>query len=238
MYVVLTAIKIILSVRTIIAAVLCGLFVVACSRDNPVNDVPTITPDLLTDSRDGKTYKTITIGSQTWMAENLNIGARINGSANQTNNGIVEKYAYNDNDSNVNIYGALYQWDEAMGYDTIPSAQGICPSGWHLPTDAEWKTLEMALGMTQSGADSTEWRGTDQGTKLKEGGSSGFQALLSGYRGGDGSFYDLGSYADFWSSSQCGASTAWRRYLASGDAGVNRGSNRKVLGFCVRCVKD
>ncbi len=127
------------------------------------------------------------------MAENLNVGSMINGSSNQTNNGIIEKYCYDDNTSNCDTYGGLYQWEEMMQYVTTPGAQGICPDGWHLPTDEEFKTMEMALGMSQGEADDTGWRGTDEGGKMKESGtthwyspnmgatnSSGFTALPGG----------------------------------------------------------
>lgn len=75
------------------------------------------------------------------LAQNLNVGTRINGLQEQTNNGIIKKYCYGDLDSNCNVYGGLYQWDEAMQYVTTEGVKGICPTGWHLPTDAEWCTL-------------------------------------------------------------------------------------------------
>ena len=80
------------------------------------------------------------------MAENLNVGTRINGSGSQTNNSTIEKYCYDDNEANCTTYGGLYQWDESMQYSTMPGVQGICPTGWHLPTDAEWTTLTTYLG--------------------------------------------------------------------------------------------
>ncbi len=108
---------------------------------------------------------------------------------------MIEKYCYN-NDTNICATdGGLYQWNEMMQYSTSGGVQGICPTGWHLPTDSEWKTLEMALGMTQVQADLTGWRGTDQGTQLKSGGTSGFQALLAGFRNTLGSFLNRGTLA-------------------------------------------
>jgi len=81
----------------------------------------------------GETYQTILIGSQCWFQENLNVGTRINGSSNQTDNGEIEKYCYNNLDANCVTYGGLYQWDEAMQYVTTAGTQGICPDGWHIP---------------------------------------------------------------------------------------------------------
>src|SRR5680860_864965 len=108
----------------------------------------------------------IIIGTQTWAPSNLNVGTKVLGTANQTDNSIVEKYCYNDIESNCTTYGGFYQWDEAMQYVTSQGAQGICPASSHIPSDNDWKVLEMQLGMTQAQADTTGWRGTDQGCLL------------------------------------------------------------------------
>ncbi|MCK5838660.1 MAG: hypothetical protein KAG99_02370, partial [Bacteroidales bacterium] len=84
---------------------------------------------------EGQTYSIVAIGTQCWMAENLNVGTRIDGVDEQTDNPTLEKYCYNDLESNCDIYGGLYQWNEMMQYVTTEGAQGICPSGWHIPTD-------------------------------------------------------------------------------------------------------
>ena len=89
----------------------------------------------------GQTYQIVQIGSQTWFAENLNIGTRINGNNNQIENGIIEKFCYDNLESNCNIYGGLYQWNEAMQYVTTERHQGICPNGWHVPSDNDWTVL-------------------------------------------------------------------------------------------------
>ncbi len=165
--------------------------------------------DTLIDSRDGKSYTTVQIGNQCWMAENLNIGTIVNGSNNQTDNGTIEKYCYGNNTSNCDTYGGLYQWSEMMQYVTTASTQGICPTGWHLPTDDEWKTIEIQLGMTQTEADGIGWRGTDEGSKMAGNeplwpngnldqnanfGTSGLRILPAGYRRSNGSFSGIGSY--------------------------------------------
>jgi uncharacterized protein (TIGR02145 family) len=203
-------------------------------------------------SYDSQNYGTVQIGDQCWMSENLNVGTIVTGSSNQTENDTIEKYCYNDNISNCNIYGGLYQWDEMMQYTTVESSQGICPTGWHLPSDNEIKTLEMTLGMTQEEADMTWYRGTDQGSQLAGNeplwnngaldqnaafGSSGFTALPGGYRLNSGSFSNQSSQAYFWSS-EGAIGNAWRRILLQGNSGVFRDPWYKTNGCSVRCVKD
>ena len=207
---------------------------------------------ILIDSRDNQAYKTVTIGTQTWMAENLNFGTRIAGANNQTNNNILEKYCYDDLVSNCDTYGGLYQWDEMMQYVTTEGTQGVCPTGWHLPTDTEWKTLEMELGMTLAQANLTGFRGTDQGSQLAGNeplwtdgaldqggafGSSGFAAVPGGVLITSGSFALQSSGAYFWSSSESGLSGQSRGQSHS-DTKFTRGGSDKSIGLSVRCVQD
>ena len=93
------------------------------------------------DVRDGQSYNTVLIGAQCWMAENLNLGTMIQGTTEMSDNSIVEKYCYNNNTANCDVYGGLYQWHEIMQYINTPGVQGLCPANWHLPTDAEWTIL-------------------------------------------------------------------------------------------------
>jgi len=137
---------------------------------------------VLTDLRDGQEYKTTEIGEQWWMAENLNFYTSSS-----------SWYYDNDSTTHSETYGRLYTWE---------TAKNVCPAGWHLPDDSEWKDLEMHLGMTQVQADNTGWRGTDQGVQLSIDGNSRFEALLAGYRFYTGAFYDLGTSAYFWSSTE------------------------------------
>ncbi|MCH8317979.1 MAG: hypothetical protein IIA88_05705, partial [Bacteroidetes bacterium] len=143
---------------------------------------------------DGNWYNTVKIGGQCWMAENLNVGTQIPPAGDQTNNGIIEKYCHGgvnvtNTEGDCSTWGGLYQWAEAMQYTIIEGVQGICPVGWHIPTDWELKELEKALGMASADANNSGgFRGTDQGTQLKTGGSSGFEALLAGYHYTDGLF--------------------------------------------------
>ena len=177
-----------------------------------------------------------TIGSQVWAKTNLNVGTMVTGATTQTNNSVLEKYCYNNTESNCTTYGALYQWDEAMQYATTAGAQGICPTGSHIPTDDEWKTLEKQLGMTQAEADAQNaWRGTDQGTQLRPGGSSGLNAQLAGYRDPDGVFLGPSSYAFMWSSSEYNTQ-AWARAVYTGLATEYRGYYIKGYAWSVRCL--
>jgi uncharacterized protein (TIGR02145 family) len=182
------------------------------------------------------------------MAENLNVGTRIDGVNNQTDNGTIEKYCYNDDVTNCDVYGGLYQWDEMMEYATNEVVQGICPNGWHLPTDNEWKTMEMTLGMTQIEADDTGHRGTDQGLQMKSTSgwnnngngtnTSGFNVLPGGDRHRSGSFYNLSYYGFIWSSSEYSGLSSWYRLLLFDNGQVGRGTSYKADGFSVRCLKD
>lgn len=202
---------------------------------------------------EANTYNTIRIGNQCWMAENLNIGTMVNGTSNQTDNSIIEKYCYYDNTNNCDVYGGLYQWDEMMQYSTIESTQGICPIGWHLPSDDEIKILEMELGMTQVEADATGYRGTNEGSKMAcnaelwndgalendpEFALSGFAGIPGGIRYPGGAFYNKGDIAYIWTSSVSG-SDAWARYLQNEYTKVRRITDEIVnYGFSVRCVRD
>lgn len=204
----------------------------------------------ITDSRDGIIYTTVQIGTQCWMAKNMNHGTRINGSSSQGNNNVAEKYCYGDLELNCDVYGGLYQWDEAMQYSTTPGVQGICPSGWHLPTDSEWCTLTQYIDPTVN-CGTTGWSGTNAGGRMKEAGlthwaspntgatnSSGFTALPEGYRSNNGSFYDLASNAQFLSSSQVGSTGEWGWYLSSVSGKVYRFIGIKAYGYSARCLQD
>jgi len=179
----------------------------------------------------------VTIGTQTWMKYNLNVGTKIAGASAQTNNATLEKYCYGDTEANCDTDGGLYQWDEAMGYVTTAGAQGICPSGTHIPTDAEQHTLDNYLATgTCNPARSAVWDCDPAGTALKVGGSSGFSGILTG-NCNSGSFDSGGAYTYFWSSMESGTS-AWGRALGSMSTAVSRGPYSKAFGFSVRCLKD
>ncbi len=182
----------------------------------------------------GKTYNTVQIGTQCWLKENLDVGTMITGTTEQTNNSTIEKYCYNNNTANCTTYGGLYQWNEAMQYSTTPGTQGICPTGWHIPTYAELQTL----GTTVAN-DGNALKAVGQGTGGGAGtNTSGFSALLSGFRNLIGSFANVGSYTYYWSSTEYNAAFAYYLYLYYNDSNIYFSNNNKEYGFSVRCIKD
>jgi uncharacterized protein (TIGR02145 family) len=203
---------------------------------------------------DGNIYNVVSIGNQCWMKENLKTTKFNNNTpiANVTNNTTWQNLTtpgycwYNDSVTYGNTYGALYNWYTV-------NAGNLCPIGWHVPSDAEWKTLEMELGMSQSQADSIGFRGTNEGSKLAgmaalwaagalksnvEFGTSGFSALPGGTRFTDGVFGLLHSVARFWATTEYNATDAWLHQLCSDLAQSQRNFNSKTYGFNVRCIKD
>jgi len=149
--------------------------------------------------------------------------------------------------ANVATYGRLYNWY------AVDDSRKIAPEGWHVPTDEEWKQLELYLGMSQTDADDQGgWRGTDEGGKLKESGTthwispntgatneSGFSALPGGLRRYNGDYHSsLGIDAYFWPSTESGAGQAWWRGLSCSSPKVYRSFSVKLNGFSVRCVRD
>lgn len=204
----------------------------------PCPGIPTVTFG-------GQTYHTVLIGTQCWFRENLNIGTRINGSQNQTNNGITEKYCYNNDETNCSIYGGLYQWDEMMQYVTIAGVQGICPTGWHIPEDAEWTTLTTYLGGKSVAGGMMKTTGTIQsGTGLWNSpntvatNESGFSAVPAGYRSTDGSFDVLGDDGLWWGSTEGSTSYAWYWFVYYSNGNVSSYYDNQYYGFSVRCLRD
>jgi uncharacterized protein (TIGR02145 family) len=205
-----------------------------------------------TDS-DGKNYSIVKIGNQTWMAENLTYLPTVSpSSTGSETDPYYYVYGYEGStvasakaSANFGTYGALYNW---------PAAMAACPSGWHLPTDAEWTTLTDYLtnsgyGYGGSGSDigksmaaTSGWTsysptgtvGNDQASNN----SSGFAALPGGERSYFGGFDYLGYWAYFWSASGLGASDAWYRDLDYYDDGVDRFFNDRRGGFSVRCLQN
>jgi len=175
----------------------------------------------LVDKRDGKTYRTVVIGEQTWMAENLNYNA--NGSK-----------CYDNSAANCEKYGRLYDWT---------TAKGACPAGWHLPGDAEWTKLENAVGGINIAGkklkSKTDWKWDSNTDKSGNGTDEhGFSALPGGYGHSDGNFYDAGDDGHWWSATEYGASSAWYRYMDYSIESVSRNYYGKTTLLSVRCVQD
>ena len=212
-----------------------------------------------TDSRDGKTYNTVQIGTQCWMAQNLNIGIKINGIQEQTNNSGIEKYCYNDLESNCGIYGGLYQWAEMVQYlngatnttSWIPvptgNVQGLCPTGWHIPTDTECTTFTIYLGGEVVAGGKIKSTGTlEQSTGLwyspNTGATneSGFTAFPGGNRYDFGDFYGIGLLGSWWSSSESeyDESDALQRFIYRDASFLTQGPYGKNVGIAVRCLRD
>lgn len=182
----------------------------------------------------GKTYHTVLIGTQCWMKENLDVGTLILGNIEQSNNAIIEKYCYNNDTANCSIYGGMYQWNEAMQYVTTIGTKGICPEGWHIPTENQLQILKTTVG-NSSNALKAIGQGYGAGTGTN---TSGFSALLAGQRYCFSSdFYYLGSAGYFWSSTQI-SSAAYRIDIYGSDNQIYFYADYKTYGFNVRCLKN
>ena len=178
---------------------------------------PELAEGFLTDSRDGQTYKTVTIGTQTWMADNLNY---------ETEN----SYCYDDDPSNCSKYGRLYTW---------AAAKTVCPEGWHLPDTTEWNTLFTAVGgSSTAGAKLKSQTGWTAYYGITNEDSFGFSALPAGFRFDYGHYINEGDYAYFWSSTEYSSYGAYYVSLDYNGDYAYLGNDGKSNGFSVRCVKD
>ncbi len=209
----------------------------------------------------GESYPTVQIGSQCWFQKNVNAGTMVLGANDQTNNSILEKYCYNNNPANCSIYGGLYQWAEAVQYQNGASntaspnpafggnIKGICPTGWHVPSDGDWCTMISFLdsnancnnfllsnvvgGMLKS----TFALWTPPNTGATNG--SGFSALPCGFRTYVGNFLDGGNERTFFgTSTETSASSALIRYLEYNSSSIFSSGEIKTRGHSIRCLKD
>jgi uncharacterized protein (TIGR02145 family) len=176
-------------------------------------------PGEFTDTRDGQKYRTVKIGEQVWMAENLNF--KIDGS-----------WCYDDDEANGKIYGRLYTWE---------AAKSACPAGWYLPTHEEWQILvdyaggySVAGRKLKSASDWNDYKG-QSGNSTDE---YGFSALPGGTRYSDGSFGNAGYGGVWWTATELDASLAYYRDMGYLDERVYRGGYLKSYGYAVRCVRD
>ena len=221
-----------------------------------------VTTGTMTDSRDGQTYKTVTIGTQTWMAQNLNYAYTDVPYKRGDYTSDSTSWCYNDDANNCSKYGRLYTWAAAMdsvgiwstngkgcGYGTTCSptypVRGICPEGWHLPTKAEFETLITAVGGQLTAGtcgqltagkvlkSTSGWNSSGNGSD-----AFAFSALPAGNRDNHGDFNVEGGIAFFWSSTQFNSDYAYYMYLYSGDDDAYLDNIYKLYGFSVRCLKD
>jgi uncharacterized protein (TIGR02145 family) len=217
---------------------------------NGTNSSINVFDGILTDI-DGNVYQTIKIGKQWWMAENLKVAHYCNGDPipNVTDDSIwtvlsTGAYCLYNNDSTTiaEKFGPLYNWY------AVDEIRKIAPIGWHVPTDEEWKKLEIYLGMSQDDADNSGWRGTDEGKKLKatnewmnddyETNESGFSALPGGYRENfHGAYLDIGHIGTWWSATESN-SAIWSRSLSGSGSNILRYYSYKRTGISVRLVRD
>jgi uncharacterized protein (TIGR02145 family) len=181
----------------------------------------------ITDIRDNKIYQTVQIGTQCWLATNLNYGTILTSSQDQRDNCQTEKYCYNDNPINCTNQGGLYQWDKLMLFDETPADQGFCPPGWHIPTENEWNTL--FANYINSGF---------AGSPLKYSGYSGFNALLSGAKHINKGWDFQGFATFFWSSTLRNSTQAWAHGMNETNPSVSVYPSSRVNAFSVRCLKD
>jgi uncharacterized protein (TIGR02145 family) len=174
----------------------------------------------------GNDYITVKIGTECWMAENLNTGTRLATASNDpTDNSIVEKWCESDLSTNCDTQGGLYNWDEAMAYVETSGAQGICPNGWHIPTDAELDILV------------ANYPSASVGTELKLQGSSGFNFRETNRLNSDTNTYDMSNLLAMWTSTiSSGNAYAHYTYTASADMSVT--TVLQSYGEAVRCLKD
>jgi len=208
-----------------------SLLITSCGKDFDAWKELKNCPGMPSFMYEGQFYNTVQIGTQCWIAENLNIGEQISGSVEMTDNGRIEKYCYDNNPENCDVYGGLYQWDEIVKYNENPLAGDICPPGWHVPTPEDWLNISQFLGndaggkMKQSGT--SFWEGSNYGaTNL-----SGFTALPAGHRNSQGTFDKLGQSAFFWSSDKYQA-----KELYYGNNDLSNDNNKVSDGFNIRCV--
>lgn len=239
--------------KTILLATIVLVFI-SCSKDednsetNPTNGMTTavfnmeVTYGTLTD-QEGNIYKTVTIGTQTWMAENLRTMQYNDGTAipcvtdNTVWSGLsTGAYCNYNNTTNIDTiatYGRLYNWHAV-------NSGKLAPKGWHVATDAEWTTLITFLGGESIAHGKLKELATTHWTNPNFGATneSGFTALPGGLRDDNGFFGNLGLYGYWWSDTESEANTSWFRALSYGESNESLFSYSKQFAFSVRCVKD
>jgi uncharacterized protein (TIGR02145 family) len=195
---------------------------------------------------EGNSYKTVYIGNQQWMGENLKTAKYNDGTAipnitdnTQWSNNTTGAWSYYNNDAANNVkYGKLYNWFAVSS--TTNGNKNMCPTGWHVPTDAEWTVLIDYLGGTNVAGGKMKEVGTSSwnSPNTEAANTSLFTGLPGGYRSNNGSYYFIGYYGYWWSSTEYGTSNAWSRTLGGSNGVAYRNYDGKELGFSVRCLRD
>jgi uncharacterized protein (TIGR02145 family) len=196
-------------------------FTSSTSSENTVTDI------------DGNIYRTVRIGNQVWMVENLKVKHDLQGNP-------IQSYVYNNDQNNEHTYGRLYSWDVIMNGLNQEGTQGIAPNGWHIPSDADWTELINYLGgellaggkMKESGT--SHWINPNSGATNE----SGFTTLPGGIRRTDGSFINLSGDAYFWTSTEVNSASSKYLNLGYGNEGVFRSNIEKAYCLSVRCIKN
>lgn len=209
----------------------------------------------------GETYPTVQIGTQCWLAKNMNVGIAVDSFVEQTDNQTIEKYCYLDDSNNCSIYGGLYQWAEAVQYlngannfSTLPlpfsgNVRGICPKGWHIPNATEFCTLLSFLDPT---VDCNYYgiTGTDAGGKIKSTSTlweppnsgainnSGFSAIPAGSRYWGGTYTGKGRYSEFWSTKEYSESSSIFYFTVYNNSKIFQYYGLKNIGISIRCIQD
>jgi uncharacterized protein (TIGR02145 family) len=231
------------------AGIVVGKYNVNTEVDSVIFYKPSNT--IFTDSRDGNVYQTVIIGTQVWMAGNLKYLPSVVGSGTSSNS-IPYYYVYGYNGTevedakataNYNTYGVLYNWPAAMNgaasSTTNPSGkQGVCPTGWHLPSDEEWIQLIDYLGGTSLAGSKLKEIGTTHWTCPNNGATNetGFTALPGGEMGAP--FYNVKSTGSWWTATATSSNYAKSRSMSYYNSNVGSYSESKYNGFSVRCVRD
>ena len=200
----------------------------------------------------GRIYHTAPVGNQCWLRENMDIGVMISEGEVQDDNQVIEKYCYDNDTANCEQYGGLYTWKEAMSHVPFQGGRGICPVGYHIPDDSEWKELEGYIDSQYEVGnplwENEGWRGLDAGKRMKAlltwipGGNGnnlfGFKVLAAGYWETGFSYTAMGEEAQFWGSSHDSGQNSIKRALKYDQDGVSRSYHWDEAAFSVRCIRD
>lgn len=241
------------NILRISGVILSTILINACEKESSLSDISKTDANvfaLQVQDIDGNTYKSVKIGDQVWMSENLETTKYNDGEPiSLVSDGLVwETLAtpayciYDSKSINTTVkYGALYNWY------TVNTGK-LCPKKWHVPSDSEWKLMEINILMDRYEAERIGWRGTNQGDALKANigwhspddgtNKTGFSALPGGYINNSGELVFVEINGNWWSSTQYFEENAYYRRLYYNESKVGRFNTFKTAGFSVRCIKD